>query len=294
MALRDQAADGRRLGEILIHRKLVTDTQVTQMLSYQLALPWVSLAKITPDPLLIGLIPKPIAERHRIVPVYLRRVKKQSTLYVATDDPTDEEALRECAKASRMDVRAMVAASHDVRNALDVWYGGGSRPWPTASSAGSAGAMRVAASVAPPAPDRKSAIAKPPAIPPSRVPKVEELELDDDDVMPHVSTPPGEITRPIVLVIGGRSSFARKCVQAAAALEADVDRVELAKSVVRARELKPFAIVVPEDVYSFDRYGMTKLSIEVDALLVIWSDEIEPEYLEPLLDTALKRRKPAS
>ena len=290
-ALRDQAADGRRLGEILVARKLVTDTQVTQLLSHQLALPWVSLAKITPDPLLIALIPREIAERHHIVPIYLRRVKTQSTLYVATDDPTHEGALRDCAKASRMEVRPMVAASHDVRNALDAWYGTGAHPSSAAAASPPAGAMRVAASVAPP-PDRKTAIAKPAAIPPSRVPRVEALEIDDDDVMPHVSTPPGEQTRPVVLVVGGRSSFARKCVQAATALQADVDRVALEKSVIRARELVPFAIVVPEDVYSFDRYGLTKLSFEVDALLVIWSDDLEPEYLEPLLDTALKRRKP--
>ncbi|MGH7330040.1 MAG: hypothetical protein ACREJX_16970, partial [Polyangiaceae bacterium] len=186
----------------------------------------------------------------------------------------------------------MVAASHDVRNTLDAWYGGGARDSSTPANPAPAGAMRVAASVVPPAPDRKTPIAKPPAIPPSRVPKVEELDLDDDDVMPHISTPPGERTRPIVLVVGGRSAFSRKCVQAANALEADVDRTDLATAAVRARELQPFAIVVPEDVYAFDRYGMTKLSIDVNALLVIWSDDLEAEYLEPLLDTALKRRRP--
>ena len=105
-ALRDQAADGRRLGEILVARKLVTDKQVTQILSHQLALPWVSLAKITPDAALLALVPKALAERHHIVPVYLRRSKKQSTLYVATDDPTHEVALRECAQAAQMDICA--------------------------------------------------------------------------------------------------------------------------------------------------------------------------------------------
>jgi hypothetical protein len=290
-ALADQAADRRRLGEILVARKLVTDTQVTQMLSHQLALPWVSLMKITPDPVLLALVPKALAERHHILPVYLRRTKTQSTLYIATDDPTHDVALRECAQAAQMDVRPMVAASHDIRNAIDAWYGGGPARSVPPSKPAPAGAMRVAASIAPAAPDRKTPLVeKPAAIPRSRVPQIEELELDDDDVVPIASTPPGKHTRPVVLVVGGRAGFARKCRVAADVIEADIERSDLASATARARELAPFAIVVQEDVYAFDRLGMTKLSIEVNALLVIWSDDLEAEYLEPLLDTALKRR----
>jgi len=290
-ALRDQAADGRRLGEILVARKLVTDKQVTQILSHQLALPWVSLAKITPDAALLALVPKALAERHHIVPVYLRRSKKQSTLYVATDDPTHEVALRECAQAAQMDVRPMVAASNDIRSAIDSWYGGATARSTPPSRPAPAGAMRVAASIAPAALDRKTPLVEKPAvIPRSRVPKVQALELDDDDLVPHISTPPGKHTRPVVLVVGGRGAFARKCRQAAEAIETDLERIDLAGATERARELAPFAIVVPEAVYAFDRLGLTKLSVEANALLVIWSDDLEPEYLEPLLDTALKRR----
>jgi Type II secretion system (T2SS), protein E, N-terminal domain len=291
-ALRDQVADGRRLGEILVARKLVTDTQVTQILSHQLSLPWVSLAKITPEPALLALVPKALAEQHHIVPVYLRRSKKQSTLYVATDDPTQEAALRECADAAKMEVRPMVAASHDIRSAIDAWYGEATaRSLPPGKPA-PAGAMRVAASVAPPPTlDRKTPLVEKPAmIPKARVPQIEEVELDDDDVVPQISTPPGTHTRPVVLVVGGRGGFARKCRQAAEAIDADVERIDLAGATVRARELTPVAIVVPEDIYAFDRLGVTKLSVGVDALRVIWSDDLEPEYLEPLLDTALKRR----
>jgi hypothetical protein len=240
---------------------------------------------------LLALVPKALAEQHHIVPVYLRRSKKQSTLYVATDDPTHEVALRECAQAAKMDVRPMVAASHDIRSAIDAWYGRSARSLPPSEPA-PAGAMLVAASIAPPAfPDRKTPlIEKPAAIPKARIPKIEEVELDDDDIVPQISTPPGKHTRPVILVVGGRGAFARKCRQAAGAVEADMERIDLAGAAVRTRELNPFAIVVPEDVYAFDRLGMTKLSVEVNALLVIWSDDLEPEYLEPLLDTAIKRR----
>ncbi len=288
-ALRDQRADGRRLGEILVARKVVTDTQLTQILSHQLALPWVSLAKVQPDAALIDLIPKSLAEKHHLVPVYLRKSKKTAVLYVATDDPTNDAALRECAGAAGVEVRAMVAASQDIRNAIDAWYGGNSARSAIAATSAPAGAMLVAASVAPAPLERKTPLVEKPAtIPRARVPQIEEL--DDEDIVPHISTPPGKHTRPVVLVVGGRGGFARKCRTAADAIGADVERIDLAGAVQRTRELSPVAIVLPEDVYAFDRLGMTKLSIEVNALLVIWSDDLEPEFLEPLLDTALKRR----
>lgn len=279
-ALREQARDGRRLGRILVARGLVSDTQVTQILSHQLALPWVSLAKVDVDPALLEKIPRALAERHGIVPVYLRRDAGRAVLYVATDDPTDEIALRECAEVARMDVRPMVAATDDLRAAIAAWYGGSARPHP--KSYAPSGAMRVAASIAPPA-----SVVKPPPLPPPRAPAV---ELDDDDVVPHVSEPPDAPARQIVFVVGARGPFLRKCRLAAETIAARVEKSDLLGAATGARELRPFAIVVPEEIYAFDRLGLSKLAIEVDALLVIWSDDLEPEYLEPLLVTAQKRR----
>ena len=109
--LQDQASDGRRLGEILVARNLVTDVQLTQILSHQLSLPWVSLATIVPEPTLLAMLPKSLVEHHHIVPIYVRRDRKRSVLYVASDDPTRESALRECSEAAGMDVRTMVAAT---------------------------------------------------------------------------------------------------------------------------------------------------------------------------------------
>ena len=41
-------------------------------------------------------------------------------------------------------------------------------------------------------------VEKPAAIPRSRVPKIEVLELDD--IVPHISTPPGKHTRPMMTI----------------------------------------------------------------------------------------------
>ncbi len=295
--LHDQPDDGRRLGEILVARGLLSDAQLTQMLSHQLALPWVSLAKVSVDPPLLALVPRALAERHRIVPVYLRREGGRSVLYVATDDPTDEVALRACADAAGMNVRPMVAASGELRAAIDLWYGDGPRSVPDSRRSGppSVGAMRVAASVAPP-PARAAAAAfpKPAKLPVAprieQVEQVEQVELAEEDVVAHVSDPPEPQAKPVVLVVAAPKSLVRTCRIAAGALEARVQATDFLTAGRYVRELSPFAVVVTEDVYAFDRLGISKLALDADALLIIWSDDLDAEYLEPLLDTAHKHR----
>jgi len=303
--LREQQADGRRLGEILVARGLVSNTQLTQILSHQLSLPWVSLAKVNVDPELLALVPRELVARYVIVPVYVRQDGARAILYVATDDPTDEVALRECAAHAGMDVRPMVAASDDLRAAIDAWYSGGAREAPAVVSEPSrhptAGAMRVVASVYPTA-DAVSAIAvsKPPRLPSRATADVElvddaDLELLEDEmvaVAPAQASPlSSPDVGPVVLVVSPPKKFARTCRFACEAIGARVETCDLAKASHRARELSPFALVVTEDVYAFDRLGLSKLALDVDALLVVWSDDLEASYLEPLLDTAQKRSR---
>src|SRR5687767_10761758 len=90
-----QQKDGRRLGKLLVEGGLVTETQLTQILSQQLAVPWVSLYHIDFSRQLLDLVPHELAERHCLVPIFVRRVRGLGeTLYIAMDDPTDEVAVR--------------------------------------------------------------------------------------------------------------------------------------------------------------------------------------------------------
>src|SRR6185437_1499363 len=92
-----QRTDGRRLGTLLVERALINETQLTQILSHQLSVPWVSLLHIEFSRRLLNLVPKDVAERFCLVPIYVRNVRKQGeTLYVAMDDPSNEEGLRAC------------------------------------------------------------------------------------------------------------------------------------------------------------------------------------------------------
>ena len=124
-ALFAQRKDGRKLGQLLIELGLVTEVQLTQTLSRQLSVPWVSLYHVDFSRSLLNLVPRDTAERYCLVPIFVRRVRKQGdTLYVAMDDPTNEGAIEDVTRAAQLPVKPMIACASDIRAAIRVYYGG--------------------------------------------------------------------------------------------------------------------------------------------------------------------------
>jgi hypothetical protein len=123
-ALQEQLGSDLRLGVILARRGLVSETQVTQILSRQLSVPWVSLHHITFPPELLGRVPSELARRHRLVPVYVRRVRRVGEiLYLAMDDPEDDHGLSEVEQYAGLAVKPMIASPSDITRALVEYYG---------------------------------------------------------------------------------------------------------------------------------------------------------------------------
>src|SRR5688572_23219404 len=122
-ALALQKKDGRRIGTLLVEAGLVDETQLTQILGQQLSVPWVSLYHIDFSRQLLNLVPREVAEKYCLVPIYVRRVRKQGeTLYVAMDDPTNEIALAEVAQQAGLPAMPMIACPADIRSAIRVYY----------------------------------------------------------------------------------------------------------------------------------------------------------------------------
>ena len=63
-------------------------------------MPWVSLHHMDFSRQLLNLVPRELAEKYCLIPMLVRRVKGQDTLYVAMDDPTNDPALEEIAQAT--------------------------------------------------------------------------------------------------------------------------------------------------------------------------------------------------
>lgn len=124
-ALSGQRASGRRLGMELIEMGLVSEVQLAQMLSNQLSIPWVSLHHIEFSRELLELLPAQVADEYGVIPVYVRKLRKQGdTLFVAMDDPTNEQALERVYAACSLPVKVMVAPPSEIRHAIDVYYFG--------------------------------------------------------------------------------------------------------------------------------------------------------------------------
>jgi type IV pilus assembly protein PilB len=120
-----QKSDGRKLGVLLVESGLVTETQLTQVLSQQLSVPWVSLYHIDFSRELLAKVPRETAEKYSLVPIYVRHVRGQGdTLYVAMEDPINEDALTECANSAGLPTRPMIASPTDIRRAIRLYYQG--------------------------------------------------------------------------------------------------------------------------------------------------------------------------
>jgi type IV pilus assembly protein PilB len=121
--LRRQATDPRRLGILLVEAGLLTETEVTQILSQQLSVPWVSLYHVDFSRQLLNLVPRDLAERYCVVPIFVRRVRGLGqTLYIAMDDPSDEAAIAAVAEYSGLPVRTMIAPPSEIRAAIRAYY----------------------------------------------------------------------------------------------------------------------------------------------------------------------------
>ena len=98
------------MGTLLAEAGFVTEVQVTQILSQQLSVPWVSLYHIDFSRPLLDLVPKEIAEQFGLVPIFVRRVRGLgNTLYIAMEDPSDDIALQAVQHYSGLPVRCMIA-----------------------------------------------------------------------------------------------------------------------------------------------------------------------------------------
>src|SRR5580692_2795938 len=122
--LEAQRWDGRRRGTLLVERGLINETQLTQILSHHLSVRWVSLLHIEFSRQLLKLVPRDVADRFCLVPIYVRHVRNQGdTLYVAMDDPSNEDGLKACREHAGLPVRSMIAPPADIRSAIRVYYG---------------------------------------------------------------------------------------------------------------------------------------------------------------------------
>ncbi len=205
-ALQAQRASGNRLGKQLVALGHVSELQLAQALSNQLSIPWVSLERIEFSRELLARVRAELAERHVLMPIYVRSVREQGdTLYVAMEDPTDEAALQQVSQGSGLPVRPMIAAPSDIRRAIDRHYFAESpAPVGVAAGTGLRDVLERAAESLHPGPSNPGARlkAQPPPAPAAVIVEAGDAPPSKPSLKPSVppplpSTPPAEPLVPL-------------------------------------------------------------------------------------------------
>jgi type IV pilus assembly protein PilB len=120
-ALTYQKANGGKLGLNLVKLGLVTDQEITALLSKQYGVPSINLAQFQVDPTVIRLIPADTAQKYQIIPIS----RSGATLTIAMTDPTNVFAMDDIKFMTGYNVEPVVASEAAVIEAIQRHYGNG-------------------------------------------------------------------------------------------------------------------------------------------------------------------------
>jgi len=119
-ALADQRRhdNARRLGEILVESRAISEAVLLQVLSEQLDCPVIDLTSTPPDPEAIQIVPSEFALRHHLLPIR----QEDHTLTVAMADPLDIQSIDDLRLLTGYSVVPMLASPSEIRRAAEQLY----------------------------------------------------------------------------------------------------------------------------------------------------------------------------
>lgn len=121
-ALGDQKKWGGRLGQTLIKLGFLTEADLVRALASQLNLPVASLDGKKIPKSVLALVPYDFADDHTCLPLFVKEVAGQDTLYLATDDPSNLDLLDDLAFRTGLVVKPVVVAASEICEGIDRFY----------------------------------------------------------------------------------------------------------------------------------------------------------------------------
>jgi type IV pilus assembly protein PilB len=119
-ALRTEAQSaGVGVVDLMLANKLVRPADVTQAKAAHFGAEVVNLAELKIEDDVIATIPRHIAKKYRVVPVF----KHGNSLTVALADPSDLDTIDSLTHLLRHDINLQVASEADIEGALNKYYG---------------------------------------------------------------------------------------------------------------------------------------------------------------------------
>lgn len=123
--LSHQLKNGKKLGKIIAEKKMVKDSDLLQILSDHLALPTIDLATFEYDPLVVGLLPESFLRSKQIFPLF----KIGDELTVAMVDPRNLEAIDELRSKTKLNISPMLCSEQDLQETFSRVFKGSSEAY---------------------------------------------------------------------------------------------------------------------------------------------------------------------
>ena len=119
-ALQAEARSGKRFGQLLIQQGILTEEALVGLLSQELGIPMLSLAKYRLDPTVARLIPERVARQHIVIPIS----RLGQRLVVAMADPLDLFAVEDLKALTQCAIDPVLAEAPEIERAIEQTYAG--------------------------------------------------------------------------------------------------------------------------------------------------------------------------
>ena len=116
-------AAGVGLVDLMVANKLIRPSDVTQAKAAHFGAEVVNLREMTITDDVIAAIPKHIAKKYRVIPVF----SDAKSLIIAIADPSDLNTIDTLTHLLRAEINLQVASEEDIESALGKYYGGGQK-----------------------------------------------------------------------------------------------------------------------------------------------------------------------
>ncbi len=118
-ALTEQKKYGEKLGRILIKMGLITEHEMILTVSNQLGIPIVKLDKIDIPHEVIKLIPEDLCKTYSVIPIE----RRFNVLKLAMADPLDISAIDEISKIVKLEVEPCITTENEIKRAIEKYFG---------------------------------------------------------------------------------------------------------------------------------------------------------------------------
>ena len=116
--LKKQRSSGKRIGELFIEDKIITEDDILDVLEVQLGIERVFIDAIYVDKDAVKSIPESLASRYNLIPIAF----EGNNIKVVMSDPLNIFALDDVKIASGYEVEPLIATSDEIKRAIDRYY----------------------------------------------------------------------------------------------------------------------------------------------------------------------------